>query len=121
MRAYMRWFMAAAIVLGVAASVHAQYESEDTRSSSADSSSSGDDFNKAADVDRYLEGNVQATTLAMIRNVGTALHNDNLKTQQQMAELKNQMQQLEDQVRRMSSGSHQPAGDSPASSRGSRQ
>ena len=106
MGACMRWFMAAAIVLGVAASAHAQHESEG-RSPSADSSSSGDDFSQAADVDRYLEGNVQATTLAMIRNVGTALHNDNLKTQQQMAELKSQMQQLSDEVRRMSARTHQ--------------
>ena len=120
MAPWVRWFLAAAIMMGVAGPLFAEYESEST-SSVAEAPSTDEEFSKIVNVERYLEGRTTYTTLAMIRNVGTALHNDNLKAQQQMAELKSQVQQLEDQVRRLSSGSHQPAGDGPASSRGSHQ
>ncbi|MBI4313482.1 MAG: hypothetical protein HY594_01565 [Candidatus Omnitrophica bacterium] len=63
-----------------------------------------DDFNSAASVDRYLQGNVKITTLAMIRDVGTALHKENLKTHEEIGALRREVQQLTQEVRRLNSG-----------------
>ena len=69
---------------------------------------SDDDFNKVVDVNQYDEGNVQATTLAMVRGMGIALHNDNLKLQAQVAELKAEVERLIDEVRQLATSTRSP-------------
>lgn len=96
------WIVGTSVVLGVGLAAGMAWSEPYERPRSSD------DFDRAANVDQYLEGRISYTTLTMIRNVGTALHQDQLKTQAEVTELRKDVQALADEVRRLSSRSHKP-------------